>query len=165
MVTAEDVIKKLGLKPLPGEGGFYAETHRDEMEVSTDNGSPQNRIAGTAIYYLVTPDSFSALHRLPSDEIFHFYGGDPVEMIQITEDGKMSRFTLGSDFMNGQQVQVVVPKGVWQATKLLHGGKWALMGTTVAPGFEFQDLEMADPRVLSERYPSLCKAILSHTRE
>lgn len=165
MVTAEDVIKRFGLKPLPGEGGFYAETHRDELMVSPMDKSSHSPIASTAIYYLVTPDSFSALHRLPKTEIFHFYGGDPVEMVQITEEGKIDHFILGSDFMSGQQVQVVVPKGVWQSTKLINGGHWALMGTTVAPGFDFQDLEMADQGVLIKRYPALCGAILSHTRE
>jgi predicted cupin superfamily sugar epimerase len=165
MVTAEDVIKRFDLKPLPGEGGFYTESHRDEILISTEDGLTNSRIASTAIYYLVTPESFSALHRLPKTEIFHFYGGDPVDMVQITEDGKIDHFTLGSDFMNGQQVQVVVPKGVWQSTKLLSGGNWALMGTTVAPGFDFQDLEIADQDVLIKRYPALCRAILSHTRE
>lgn len=165
MVTAEDVIKRFGLKPLPGEGGFYAESHRDQPLVSPMDGSSHSPIASTAIYYFVTPDSFSALHRLPKTEIFHFYGGDPVDMVQITEEGKIEHFILGSDFMSGQQVQVVVPKGVWQSTKLINGGNWALMGTTVAPGFDFQDLEVADQHLMIKRYPGLCGAILSHTRE
>ncbi|MBK9039168.1 MAG: cupin domain-containing protein [Bdellovibrionales bacterium] len=110
MVTAEDVIKRFGLKPLPGEGGFYAESHRDELLVYPGDGYSQSPIASTAIYYLVTPDSFSALHRLPKTEIFHFYGGDPVDMVQITEEGKIDHIILGSDFKVGIRFKLLSRK-------------------------------------------------------
>jgi predicted cupin superfamily sugar epimerase len=77
------------------------------------------RLFGTAIYYLLTPETFSAMHRLPSDEIFHFYIGDPVEMLQLWPDGSIRVLILGSDILNGMQPQVVVPRGVWQGAKLL----------------------------------------------
>ena len=145
--TAEEVIKKLQLKPLPDEGGYYRQTYKSDV------GLPANifgirsdlmRHISTAIYFLETPDGFSALHRIKSDEVYHFYAGDPVEMIQIDYSGALSRFVLGSDILNNQSPQVVAPKGIWQASKLKAGGRWALMGTTVAPGFEFEDFELAD---------------------
>src|SRR5690606_25816936 len=107
----------------------------------------------TAIYYLVIPESFSALHRVKSDEIFHFYGGDAVEMIQIDDHGKLERFEIGNDILGGQQPQVIVPSGVWQGVRLKQGGSWALMGTTVAPGFEFEDFEVGLRDQLIQNFP------------
>jgi uncharacterized protein len=143
MINADEIIRKLDLKPLPEEGGYYRETYRstqgkhDAKIFGIDSNT--KRDVSTCIYYLVTSDSFSALHRIKSDEIFHFYAGDPVEMVQIDDDGKLSRFVLGPDVMNGQSPQVVVERGVWQGLKLKGGGKWALMGTTVSPGFVFKE--------------------------
>lgn len=168
MVTAQDMIKKLDLKPLPGEGGYYRETYRSEVScaVLLDLASaPVNRNVSTAIYYLVTPDSFSTLHRVKSDEIFHFYSGDPVEMIQIDDAGNVTRQVLGSDVLKGEQPQVVVPKGVWQGTRLITGGKWALMGTTVAPGFEFEDFELGERQQMVKLFPQHREYIMKFTRE
>jgi predicted cupin superfamily sugar epimerase len=168
MVTAQDMIKKLDLKPLPGEGGYYRETYRSEVScaVLLDLASaPVNRNVSTAIYYLVTPDSFSTLHRVKSDEIFHFYSGDPVEMIQIDDAGNVTRQVLGSDILKGEQPQVVVPKGVWQGTRLITSGKWALMGTTVAPGFEFEDFELGERQQMVKLFPQHREYIMKFTRE
>src|SRR5207245_2095434 len=96
-----------------------------------------DRWAGTAIYYLLTPDTFSALHRLPTDEVYHFYLGDPVEMLQLWPDGSGRVGTLGQDVRAGQLLQVIVPRGVWQGSRLRPGGAFALLGTTMAPGFDF----------------------------
>ncbi len=167
MVKAEDVIKKLELKPLPEEGGYYRETYRSNVYVKSQTGKefPDGRVASTAIFYLVTPEEYSALHRISGDEVFHFYAGDPVEMIQIDESGELSRIAMGSDFMHGQQLQVVVPGGVWQSLRLKEGGQWALLGTTVAPGFEFADFEVAKRDQLLNQYPSHCEAIFRNIRE
>lgn len=168
-MIASDVIRILNLKPLPEEGGYYRETYR-----SADPGVPTNafgsktnvgRLASTAIYYLVTPNSFSALHRVKADEIFHFYSGDPVEMIQIDEEGKLTKHIIGSNFVDGQQPQLVVPKGVWQGTRLVAGGQWALMGTTVAPGFEFEDFEGGDRSKMINLFPQHKDDITRFTRE
>lgn len=162
MPTADELIRFLRLEPLPREGGWYRETYR-----SARTWPSIARSAGTAIYYLLTPDTFSALHRLPTDEVFHFYLGDPVEMLQLgpnVEDGGRI-VTLGSDILAGQQVQTVVPAGVWQGSMLREGGAFALMGTTMAPGFDFADYEAADRDVLSavfadfaERIDRLCSS-------
>ena len=141
-MDADEVIRTLGLRPHPEEGGFYRETYRAEQ--SYDPGPPFEgaRAAGTAIFYLLTPDTYSALHRLPGDEIFHFYAGDPVEMLLLHPDGRSEVVVLGSD-LRTMRPQHLVPGGVWQGSRLMAGGAWALMGTTMAPGFDFADYESA----------------------
>lgn len=140
--SAEEVIRRLGLAPLPGEGGFFRETYRSPIRHNNPL-DPADRSLATAIYYLLTPESFSALHRLRSDEIYHFYSGHPVELVCISEEGNLQRTILGSCVEDGQMCQFLVPAGVWQGSRLLSGGRWALLGTTMAPGFEFTDREMA----------------------
>ena len=106
MKEAIDVIKQLDLKPLPEEGGYYRETYRDNaVKLSAKSYGIESETARsicTGIYYLVVPESFSALHRVKSDEVFHFYSGDPVEMIQIDQSGNLKRFTIGNDIFSGQ---------------------------------------------------------------
>lgn len=168
MASAQDVIRKMELVPLPDEGGFYRETFRSsgrKIDAKTFGiKSDAQRTISTAIYYLIVPKSFSALHRLQSDEIFHFYGGDPVEMIQIDPDGNLRRLTLGPDIFRGQTPQIVVPRGTWQALRLINGGAWALMGTTVAPGFEFEDFELGNREKLIEQFPQHRDDIISFSR-
>lgn len=171
MSTAEDIIKKLKLEPLADEGGYYRQTYVSDdpglaaSDFGIHSASNSVRHFGTAIYYLVTPKSFSALHRLKSDEIFHFYAGDAVEMIQIDESGNLTKFTIGSDVMKGQLPQVVVPKGTWQSTKLSNGGAWALMGTTMAPGYDVEDFELGDRNELIKTFPQLKNDIIRFSRE
>jgi len=168
-ITAQEIIEKLNLKPLPLEGGFFRQTYK-----SDDDGIPAKRFGiesdsirkiSTAIYYLVTPDNFSALHRVKSDEIFHFYCGDPVELIQLDQGGSVSYHAFGSDITAGQYPQLVVPKGVWQGLKIVNGGDWALMGTTVAPGFEYEDFELGDRVDLISKFPQHRDAIIKFTRD
>jgi uncharacterized protein len=144
MLTAEEIISIFNLKPHPNEGGFYAETYRSEESFGA-NALPSRYTAtrsfGTAIYYLLTPETFSAMHRLPTDEVFHFYLGDPVEMLQLHPDGSANVLKLGTDLLSGQRPQVIVPKGVWQGSRLIAGGRFALLGATMAPGFDFADYE------------------------
>src|SRR6185369_1787456 len=116
-----------------------------------------------AIYYLLTPDTFSALHRLPADELFHFYSGDPVEMLQLAPDGSGRVVLIGNDLEAGQRPQVVVPRGTWQGCRLLAGGKVALLGTTVAPGFEFSHYEGGVRMELSAGYPDFSELITALT--
>ncbi len=159
-MTAVEVIASLDLKPLAMEGGFYRETYR-----STERfvGRATEKAVGTAIYYLLTPDTYSALHRLPTDEIFHFYAGDPVEMLQLREAGGQI-LVLGNHLASGQKPQVVVPAGVWFGSALAIGGAWALMGTTMAPGFDFTDYEAADRAEMTARYPEFADAIRRLTK-
>jgi predicted cupin superfamily sugar epimerase len=149
-VTAEQIIELFGMKPLPGEGGYYVETYRSREKIARIGLTERN--FGSAILYLLTPDTFSALHRLRSDEIFHFYLGDTVTMLQLHPDGTGEVITLGQDILNGQRVQVTVPKDTWQGCMLNEGGRFALMGTTVAPAFEFADFEAASRDKLLKQY-------------
>ena len=154
----ESLKTTLGLVPLPQEGGFYAETYRSTEKLSG------GRSLSTAIYFLLTPDSFSALHRLASDEIWHFYLGDPVEMVQLAPPGSGRLLTLGADLASGMRPQIVVPHGVWQGASLLPGGKFALLGATVSPGFEFADFELGQREPLLAAFPEFSESIAALTR-
>ena len=159
-MTADELIRQLGLVPHPKEGGFFRETYRSTESISslsTRYAGP--RCHGTAIYYLLTPTTYSALHRLQSDEIFHFYLGDPVRMLQLDAGGTGRTIVLGPDVLNGQELQLVVPRGVWQGSCLEPGGKFALLGCTVAPGFEYADYESGHREPLIAQYPAFADLI------
>ena len=155
------------MKPLVEEGGYYVETYRARGKIA--QAALPSRYTGqrnlsTAILYLLTPDTFSALHRVKSDEIFHFYLGDPVKMLQLRPDGCSEVIDLGPDITGGQQVQVRVPQGIWQGCFLTEGGKFALMGTTAAPGFESADFELGCRQDLLAQYPGQRDLIVRLTR-
>jgi len=155
-MNAQDLINFFNLVPLPQEGGYYRETYRSQELVDDKNSSNKSlKSFSTAIYYCLTPNTFSHLHRLPTDEIYHFYYGDPVELFLLV-DNPVPRFEvhiLGNDFVNGQVPQLRVPANVWQGSRLLKKGKVALMGTTMAPGFDFTDLELANYNMLKKLLP------------
>lgn len=158
----------LHLEPLPGEGGYFIQTYRSRETIphgALPGRYPNARSFGTGIYYLLTPDTFSALHRLRGDEIYHFYLGDPVELVQLEPDGAGEVLTLGPDLFQGMRLQTVVPHGVWQGSRLRSGGRFALLGTTMAPGFEYEDCELANRHTLLEGYPSFRDLVLALTRD
>ncbi len=166
MLTAQDVIDRLQLVPLTIEGGYFRETYRSSLILPATAlpdrfGAPRN--VSTAIYYLLTPDSFSAIHRVTSDEVFHFYAGDPVEMLQLWPDGRGQTVIIGRNLAAGHEPQVVVPGGVWQGCRLTVGGHWALLGCTVAPGFDYADFETGDRRQLTASYPNYLDLIVRLT--
>lgn len=168
-ITAEALIQHLGLQPLPMEGGFFRETWRAEDTVPAGVLPPRYtsaRACGSAIYYLLTGDRdcFSAMHRLAGDEVYHFYLGDPVEMLLLSPGGDTRRIVLGQDVLNGQLVQHVVRRGVWQGSRLLAGGSFALLGTTMAPAFDPQDFEAGKRQELIQLYPDQAELIRALTR-
>jgi hypothetical protein len=167
-MTAEDVKKLLGLQPHPREGGWYVRTYEAPefigAEAFVDGRYAGARRTGTAIYYLLEPETFSEMHRLKSDEVFHFYAGDEVEMLQLREGGVGTTVVIGTDFLKGQRPQVVVERGVWQGSRLVVGGGWALLGCTVSPGFEFEDYESGVRERLCERWPEFAAEITTLTR-
>jgi uncharacterized protein len=160
-MTAEEIKTLLNLEPHPAEGGFYRRTYASASTVNLPRGS---RPTGTAIYYLLEPGTFSAMHVLASDEIFHFYLGDPVEMLQLHPDGRSAVLALGPDLMKGQHVQLVVPAGVWQGSRLIEGGKVALLGCTVTPGFDMADYRSASYAELAAKWPAQAGQIKALTR-
>ncbi len=167
MLTADEIRKHLKLQPHPAEGGYFVETYRAEHWLAQDAlpaGYPGARSVSTAIYYLLTADSFSAMHRLRGDEIFHFYLGDPVELLQINANGAGEVIVLGPDIVAGMRPQHVVPGGAWQGSRLRAGGKYALLGTTVAPGFDYQDFEIGEREELTSECPQFAERIAALTR-
>ena len=166
-MTAADVAPLLGLVPHPHEGGCYIRTWESgEMlppSAFADNRYPGPRHTSTAIYYLLEPHTFSEIHRLRSDEIFHFYAGSPVEMLQLEEQGSGRVLRIGTDIAANERPQAVVPRGVWQGSHLVPGGDWALLGCTVSPGFEFDDYETATRADLCTRWPAFKTLITALT--
>lgn len=160
-MTADDVIRLLALQPHPVEGGFFRETYRAAGTLPAtalpDHAGP--RSASTAIYYLLKPGHVSELHVLPGDEVFHFYLGSPVRMLQLWPDGSGREVVIGPDLAAGQSPQVVVPGGVWQGTRLVEGGAWALLGCTVAPGFDYADYRGGTRAELTAKWPAFAAEI------
>jgi len=166
MLTAEEIIKILNLKPLPREGGYFRETYRSKEIIPEDflpSRYKTSKCFSTAIYYFLTPEVFSALHRLHTDEIFHFYLGDTVTMLQLHHDGTSDVITLGQEIDKNQHTQIIVPKNTWQGCFLKEGGKFALMGTTMSPGFCESDFEVGVRKELVQRYPDREELILKLT--
>jgi predicted cupin superfamily sugar epimerase len=151
MMTTDEIKRLLGLVPHPMEGGFFRRTYTSAGTVDLPRGL---RAQGTAIYYLLEPGTFSEMHVLDSDEIFHFYLGDPVEMLQLYPGGGSALYTLGPDLEAGHEVQLVVPAGVWQGTRLIGDGKVALLGCTVTPGFDFADYRNGSFAELASKWPA-----------
>ena len=160
-MTPNEIKALLKLDPHPVEGGFYRRTYTSAGTVDLPRGV---RAQGTAIYYLLEAGTFSEMHVLESDELFHFYFGDPVEMLQLYPDGRSAVVILGPDLAAGHQVQVVVPAGVWQGTRLIGDGKVALLGCTVTPGFDFADYRNAQYAELVASWPAQAERIRALTR-
>lgn len=160
-MTADQIKELLNLEPHPVEGGYFRRTFTSPATVELARGT---RAQGTAIYYMLEAGLFSEMHLLDSDEMFHFYLGDPVEMLQLYPDGRSAVFTLGQDLLAGQQVQVLVPAGVWQGMRLIGNGKMALLGCTVVPGFNFADYHNATYQELAAKWPAHADNIRSLTR-
>jgi predicted cupin superfamily sugar epimerase len=148
MNDVRGLIEALGLEPHP-EGGFFRETFRASLVVSAPQGP---RPASTAIYFLLPAGSFSALHRIRSDEAWHHYGGDPLELHTIDPNGAHEVVRLGPDVARGERPQHVVAAGVWQAAVPI-GSRFSLCGCTVAPGFDFADFDMPSRADLERLFP------------
>lgn len=160
-MTADQIKNLLNLLPHPVEGGYFRRTFTSGANLELPRGS---RPQGTAIYYLLETGVFSELHVLDSDEIFHFYMGDPVEMLNLHQNGSSTVLTLGQDLMAEQQVQVLVPAGVWQGMRLVGQGKTALLGCTVVPGFNYADYHNASYAELAAKWPEQEERIKALTR-
>lgn len=162
-MTAQQIIQLLGLEKHPKEGGYFRETYRSRETI--DLPGPRTRSLATAIYYLITPDSFSALHRLPGDEMFHHYLGDAVEMLMLHPDGQGEIVRIGGDLAKGESPQVVVPGGTWQGSRLVAGGAFALLGCTMSPGFDYADYAHGRRDELMARFPAWADRIRQLTAD
>ncbi len=158
--TAEEIIRLLDLQPHPVEGGFFRETYRSHSSMTAHGGE---RSVSTAIYYLLKPGHVSELHVLPGDEVFHFYLGESVRMLQLSPDGRGREVILGSQIEAGEVPQLVVPGGVWQGTKLVGNTGFALLGCTVAPGFDYVDYHSASRAELTAKWHAFADRIAELT--
>lgn len=159
MSKADEIIRRLKLEPLEREGGLFRSTYRSP-------GKMGEKDMGSAIYFMLTGRGYSHMHRLVTDEVYHFYSGDPVELLELLPDGSAQVTILGADICAGQQVQYVVRAGNWQGSHLTDGGTYALMGTTMSPGFEPSDYEHAErPEELIRQYPQAQELIRQLTGE
>ena len=167
MKQASYWIKKYSLQPHP-EGGYFAETYRS-AEIIEKQALPKRfkgeRCFSTGIYFLLEAHHFSAFHRIQSDEMWHFYAGEALEIFVINpENGSLETIRLGNDPEKGETFQAVVPAGSWFASRPSAGSSYALVGCTVAPGFDFEDFEMAERAELQALYPQHSGLILELTR-
>jgi len=159
--SADQVISALGLTPHP-EGGFYRETFRASANVAAAF-APVSRAASTAIYFLLRAGDFSAFHSVRSDEVWHHYLGATLELHTIDPGGGYERIELGSNLLNGELPQWVVPANHLQGARIIGDG-FGLFGCTVAPGFDFADFSMPERSELVQRFPTLADLIESFTR-
>ena len=168
-LTADDIMRCFNLKPLPAEGGLWVQSYRS-TDVIPGEALPQRyprspRNICNAILYLLTGGSFSALHRNATDEIYHFYLGDPIEMLLLYANGSSQRIILGQDFLDGQQVQFTAPRGAWQGSHLLPGGRFGFCGSSMAPAFSETDWEGGVREELLAQYPQEADLIIQLTHE
>lgn len=164
LLTAEDVKRLLALQPHPEEGGWFRRTYEAGERIVTAPRYAGPRLTGTAIYYLLEPDTFSEIHKLASDEIFHYYLGDPVELLALHANGRSTRHTLGNDLLAGHTPQLTVPRDTWQGSHLLPGPHgFALLGCTVSPGFEYEDYSRAPRAELIAGWPQEAELIAALT--
>ena len=161
----EKYIEILGLQPHP-EGGWYREVYRSAEQFAPGDGDfPSGRNFCTSIYFLITAGNFSAFHRIKSDETWHFYAGDALEVVELDDLGNLKKTLIGNDIENGNLFQCTVPKGAWFASRVNAGGNYSLVGCTVAPGFDFRDFEMAKRQKMLVSNPNHHDIILSLTRD
>ena len=141
-------VAALGLEPLPHEGGLFRQAHLNAHS--------------TAIYFLLAGDDFSALHSLESVEIYHWYAGSPLRLLLLHPDGRAEEQLVGADPEAGLLPQFAVPAGVMQGSSST--GDWTLVGTTMAPGFDWEGFRLGDREELAKRYPEFSKRIAELTR-
>ena len=169
MHTAQQLIAFYNLKPLAVEGGLFARTYLSDESIASEalpHRYTQAHPFGTAILVLFTDhaDSFSALHKLPTDEVYHFYMGDPIELTLLHPNGQTELVTMGHDVLRSQKIQHVVSRGVWQGSRLLSGGQYALFGTSMSPGYHHSDYLGGERASLIAQYPSAAEHIRLLTR-
>ena len=165
-MKVEELVKHLDLSPHP-EGGYYKETYRSKgtiLEAALPKEFGGDRNYATAIYFLIEKDNFSALHKIKSDETWHFYSGDALEVIEINEQGELKITLVGNKIMEGEIFQYTVKANTWFGSRIKAGGNYSLVGCTVAPGFDFSDFELAERQTLSAQYPQHKVIIQDMTR-
>ncbi len=153
---AEYWIKKLRLTPLDPEGGYFRETYCSQEIIhkeSLPDRYPAERVFSTAIYFLLAGEQVSKFHRLRSDEVWFYHAGSSLTVYIIERDGTLRQLRVGPDIDSGGQPQVFIPHGVWFGAKVDQENSYTLVGCAVAPGFVFEDFELANRKHLITDYP------------
>lgn len=169
-MTATELISRLRMEKIPGEGAWFTVTYNSTDRLPA-GGLPArygaSRLAGTAIYALITREDFSAMHRLKTDEVWHFYSGDPIELLLLHPDGRDELVLLGDDLAAGQRPQFTVPAGVWMGARpqTATPAAYSLFGCTMAPGFDYADYEPGYRMELQKTFPARSALIAELTRE
>ena len=165
-MTVDPLDKELNLLPHP-EGGYYKETYRSKGVISNSclpsDFSGERNIA-TGIYFLIEKGNFSALHKIKSDETWHFYYGDALEVIEINEQGNLKITKIGSNIIKGETFQYTVKANTWFGSRVSGNGNFSLVGCTVYPGFDFNDFELANKQDLINLFPQHQNIITQLTR-
>lgn len=167
MLSAADYIQYFQLKTHP-EGGYYSQTYCAAEEIQQQALPARftgNRLFSTAIYFLLEQGNFSAFHRIKSDECWHFYEGQTLLVHIIHTTGKLETIQLGKNIQQGETFQFVVPAGCWFASEPAAATAFSLVGCTVAPGFNFEDFELANCETLSAEFPQHATIIQRLTRQ
>ncbi len=164
--TAHYFVEKLNLQPHP-EGGYFAETYRSAEKVDRPHlpsRFSRSRSFSTAIYFLLEGNNFSAFHRIKSDEVWHFYYGQALDVFIIHPEGELEILRIGNDLENGCSFQGAVKAGCWFASRPVSKNGFSLVGCTVAPGFDFADFELAKRDDLTKEYPMHAELITALCR-
>lgn len=167
---ALDLIQHLNMEKIPAEGPWFTLSYRSEDSLTGDQLPARYRgaahVAGSAIYALVTREDFSAMHLLQTDELWHFYGGDPLELLLLHPDGHGETTVLGPDILHGQRPQIRVPRGVWMGARPIGASAdtYTFFGNTLAPGFEYGDFAIGYRDELQQQYPKFAAQIAALTR-
>ncbi len=159
-------IEHLNLLPHP-EGGFYKETFRSKGIISKNSlpdGFSGDRNFSTSIYFLLPGNTFSAIHRIHSDETWYYHAGESLELWMLCDGGSLSKVIIGPDLEKGEVMQYTVPADCWFASKSLNPNGFTLVGCQVAPGFDFEDFVLADREILVHQFPQYSEFILAFTR-
>ncbi|MBL7006426.1 MAG: cupin domain-containing protein [Spirochaetia bacterium] len=170
LIPIKELIKILDLKPLPREGGFFKQHYAssDKIDSAALSSRYENegiRAVSGAIYYLITPDNFSAMHKLRTDELWHFYYGDSAEQLCLFPDGHFDLIKIGVNFLEGERPVRNIPAGVWQGTRLAEGGRYALFGTTMAPTYHESDFIIGKREELITLFPAASELIKGFVNE
>ncbi len=168
-MTAEQIINTLRMRPLPQEGGYFAVTHNSDEQLGAEalpDRYKSSRMLSGAIYYLVTVEQFSALHKLPTDEIYYYHYGDPLEMLFLGPEGQGERIILGMQLDSGQQPQHLAPRHWWQGSRPLSGqpNGFTLVSTSMAPAYDESDPVFGDREELISQYPAYQDLVIALTR-
>jgi len=163
---AREWIERLGLQPHP-EGGYFAETYRSGERIES-SGLPNRyegaRAIATSIYFLLPGDQVSTFHRLRSDELWHWHTGSGLSIHLLREDGALETIAVGPNIDAGERFQALLPRETWFAARVHDPTSYALVGCTVAPGFDFADFELAEREALQSRFPQHAALIAELTR-